>query len=283
MKSINGVEIFKTGTHNGDKYDENDLDEMVRAHGELDFRPAIKVGHVKDFPGAPAYGWVTNLRRVGQKLVADFTDMHDSVIEAIRKRSYSRVSSEVYFNLKRGGKTFRRALKAVALLGAEVPAVAGLVPLHKMEFAAADEYEGVFVFEEPLDTSNFDLASEIADRLQGSPNFNGPNPATWRSPGDELDLKAKAYLRAHPGLAGGYIAAIALILQNDAELRRAYLGDTKDYAEDSHVAHDDAGVILDRAVRAYRYDHPEVNYVTALEAVASAEPALYAAYQEKTA
>ena len=128
--AIRGIEVFAAGTHNGDVYTEADLDEMVRAHGELDFRPALKVGHTKDSPGAPAYGWVRNLRRVGQKLVADFTDMHDSVVDAIRKRAYDRVSSEVYFNLNRGGKKFGRALKAVALLGADVPAVAGLVPLH---------------------------------------------------------------------------------------------------------------------------------------------------------
>ncbi len=165
---IKGVEIFSTGTHNGDAYAESDLDEMVRAHAALDFRPAIKVGHTKDAPGAPAYGWVQNLRRVGQKLVADFTDMHDSVVEALRKRSYDRVSSEVYFNLNRGGKTFKRALKAVALLGADVPAVAGLKPIHKMEFAATGEFEKFTAHEDALDVSPqavFDCLSERMSAL----------------------------------------------------------------------------------------------------------------------
>ncbi len=149
--TIRGIEIFASGTHNGDVYTEADLDEMVAAHAALDFRPALKVGHSKDSPGAPAYGWVQNLRRVGQKLVADFTEMHDSVVEAMRKRSYDRVSSEVYFNLNRGGKSFKRALKAVALLGAEVPAVAELTPLHKMEFAAEGEFDKFATHEEALD------------------------------------------------------------------------------------------------------------------------------------
>ncbi|MDZ4251324.1 MAG: hypothetical protein U1A72_01965 [Sulfuritalea sp.] len=160
---VRGIEIFAAGTHNGDTYTEADLDEMVAAHTALDFRPAIKIGHTKDTTGAPAYGWVQNLRRVGQKLVADFTDMHDSVVEALRKRSYDRVSSEVYFNLNRGGKQFRRALKAVALLGAEVPAVAGLTPLHKMEFAADGEYEKFTAHEDALYVSPqavFDCLSE---------------------------------------------------------------------------------------------------------------------------
>ncbi len=166
--TIKGVEIFATGTHNGDTYTEADLDEMVKAHGALDFRPAIKVGHTKDSPGAPAYGWVQNLRRVGQKLVADFTDMHDSVVEALRKRAYDRVSSEVYFNLNRGGKKFGRALKAVALLGADVPAVANLLPLHKMEFAAASEFEKFSAHEAALGVSPeavFECLNERASAL----------------------------------------------------------------------------------------------------------------------
>lgn len=166
--TIRGIEIFAAGEHNGDKYTEADLDEMVAAHAKLDFRPALKVGHTKDAPGAPAYGWVQNVRRVGAKLVADFTDMHDSVVEAMRNRAYDRVSSEVYFNLKRGGQTFRRALKAVALLGAEVPAVAGLVPLHKVQFAAAGEFERFTAHEQALDVSPeavFECLNERASAL----------------------------------------------------------------------------------------------------------------------
>lgn len=163
---IKGIEIFAVGTHNGDKYTEQDLDDMVAAFSSLDFRPAVKVGHTKDTPGAPAYGWVTNLKRVGAKLYADFESMHDSVIEAIRGKAYDRVSSEVYFNLKRGEKTFRRALKAVALLGAEVPAVANLVPLHKMEFAESG-FEGVHACEQELTVPVEALVATLSERVTG--------------------------------------------------------------------------------------------------------------------
>ena len=164
--TIKDVEIFAIGTHNGDKYAEADLDKMVAAFGELDYRPAIKIGHTKDKPGAPAYGWVENLRRAGGKLVADFTDMHDSVVDAVRKKLYDSVSAEIYFNLKRGGKTFDRALKAVALLGAEVPAVANLVPLHKMEFAARGEFEKEFASDGmKLDVSPQALFDCLSERM----------------------------------------------------------------------------------------------------------------------
>ena len=151
--AVRGVEIFAPGTHNGDPYTEADIDDLVSAFGELDFRPAIKIGHAKDAPGAPAYGWVTNLRKAGGKLVADFESMHDSVITALKDKRYDRVSSEIYFNLKRGGKQFRRALKAVALLGADVPAVAGLKPRHKMEFRDAGEFETLAACEQALDAA----------------------------------------------------------------------------------------------------------------------------------
>ncbi len=162
--AIRGVEIFRAGIHNGDSYTEQDINDMVSAFNELDFRPALKVGHTKDQPGAPAYGWVKNLKRVGDKLVADFEDMHDSVVDAIRKRTYPNVSAEIYFNLKRGGKSFRRALKAVALLGADVPAVAGLTPLHKMEFAA-DGFDSVAACEQTLDIQKQAIIDSLTERV----------------------------------------------------------------------------------------------------------------------
>lgn len=138
--SIKGVEIFKPGKHNGDVYTTQDLDDLAAAAKELDYTPALKQGHVKDETGLTALGWVQNVRREGDKLVADFVDLPDAVYDAIRERKFDRVSSEIFWNFKRADKTYRRALKAVALLGTEIPAVAGLRPLHQ-HFAAdaADE------------------------------------------------------------------------------------------------------------------------------------------------
>ena len=164
FNAVRGIEIFASGLHNGDTYTEQDIDDIIAAHKELDFRPAIKIGHSKDAPGAPAYGWVTALRKVGGKLVADFESMHDSVITALKDKRYDRVSSEIYFNLKRGGKSFRRALKAVALLGADVPAVAGLVPLHKMEFVA-DGFESVAKCEQGLEIQKQAIIDSLTERV----------------------------------------------------------------------------------------------------------------------
>lgn len=121
-------EIFRAGTHNGDKYTVADLDAMVEAFNELDFSPALKLGHAQK--ESDAYGYVNNLRREGETLVADFENVDTDIQAKIDARKLSRVSAEVYWNFKRNGKTYPRVLGAVALLGHEIPGVAGLKPLH---------------------------------------------------------------------------------------------------------------------------------------------------------
>ena len=134
MLEIKDVEIFATGNHNGDTYTETDLDEIVSNYSKVGYIPPLKDGHCKDKPGMPALGWIQNIRRMGNKLVADFVDLHEKVYEAIKSRRYSTVSSEIFWNLKNNNGTFKRALKAVALLGAEIPGVADLKPLREVVF-----------------------------------------------------------------------------------------------------------------------------------------------------
>lgn len=132
LHTLEGVEIFATGVHNGDTFTETDLDSIVEAFNALDYKPPLKQGHRKDIPGEPALGYVSNLRRMGTKLVSDFVHIPTVVMDALKRKSYDRVSSEIYFDLKRGNTTHRRALKAVALLGADIPAVAGLAPISSL-------------------------------------------------------------------------------------------------------------------------------------------------------
>lgn len=126
---LKDVEIFRTGTWNGDKYSEADLDEMVNAFPKAGFKPPVKLGH-DEKSGDPAFGFVTALKRVGDRLVAELSDIPDKLADAIRNRRFDAVSSEIFFNLTRDNEKFRRALKAVALLGAEIPAVSDLKPLR---------------------------------------------------------------------------------------------------------------------------------------------------------
>lgn len=136
--AIRDREIFASGTHNGIKIKDEDLEDIVAAAKEMDFRPAIKMGHNEDV-GAPAFGYVENIRRVANKIIADFVDLPQEIYEAIQSKRFERVSAEILLGFKRAGKTYRKVLGAIALLGAEIPGVSGLKPLHQF---GVSEYDG---------------------------------------------------------------------------------------------------------------------------------------------
>lgn len=138
LRTIRDREIFATGKHNGMEIKPRDLDDIVQAAAEMDFRPAIKMGHNDDV-GAPAFGYVENIRHVAGKLLADFVDVPGEIYDAIIAKRYERVSAELLLGFKRAGKVYRKVLSAVALLGAEIPGVAGLKPLHHF---STSEYDG---------------------------------------------------------------------------------------------------------------------------------------------
>lgn len=142
-KSIAAVEVFAAGEWNGDYYSTDDLDEMVKAYEEnkQTLKPALKLGHDEEQKllqrdGYPAAGWVENLRRVGDKLVADFKQVPSKIYDAIKKGAYKKVSSEIYWDIKLGEKSYKRFLSAVSLLGVDLPAVSSLsdiLQLYRLE------------------------------------------------------------------------------------------------------------------------------------------------------
>lgn len=127
---ISDVEIFAAGKYNGDEYSIADLDAMVESFAELSgkIKPFLKLGHDENQKllqkdGMPAAGWITGLKRAGDKLMATFSAVPEKIYELIAAKAYGRFSSEIYWNLKDGQKKYPRVLKAVALLGADTPAV----------------------------------------------------------------------------------------------------------------------------------------------------------------
>jgi len=141
-QTLTDVEIFAAGTWNGDPYTVEDLDKMVEADRSLPFWAPVKLGHTEaqkwfgQDDGAPALGWVTNLRRRGEKLLADLINVPTVLINLIRNGSYRTKSAEIYWNYKNpadpAGKVWPRVLKAVSLLGADLPAVTSLEELQKV-------------------------------------------------------------------------------------------------------------------------------------------------------
>ena len=85
---ISNVEVFKEGTHNGDKYDANDIDDFVSNFKELKDKliPKVKITHAeeqKSLAGLASYGDVKNVftKIVGgiKRLFVDLIRVPDEV------------------------------------------------------------------------------------------------------------------------------------------------------------------------------------------------------------
>jgi hypothetical protein len=133
MFEIDNVEIFEVGNWNGDTYSESDLDNIIKAFSDLNgtIKPYVKLGHddnqmLLQKDGLPAAGWIKELKRNGGKLLAKFSEVPEKIYELLKRKAYNRVSSEIFWNLKKDNKNYPRVLKAVALLGGDTPAVTSL-------------------------------------------------------------------------------------------------------------------------------------------------------------
>lgn len=130
------VEVFSAGRWRGknsiaggDIYTEKDLDDIVEAHTQIGkfLKPNMHFGHdqqIKNSDGEPAIGWVTELKRVGIKLVANIKRVPKKIKELIDVGAYGRFSPEIGWNYEdtNTGKKFSRVFKGLALLGAAIPA-----------------------------------------------------------------------------------------------------------------------------------------------------------------
>lgn len=122
------VELFAPGKWNGLKVTKADLEEFVTAYQALEkvLKVPLKFGHNDEQPvtdGQPALGWVSNVKLKAGKLVADFTGVPDIVYNAIKNRLYNTLSIELYQDVEYKKEKFPFVLSAVALLGADLPAV----------------------------------------------------------------------------------------------------------------------------------------------------------------
>lgn len=160
---INSVEIFATGVWNGNKkitVTEKILDQMVSSFELLSdqvdgYRPFLKLGHseMQKFfggeSGAPSLGFISKIWREGGKILANFSNVPDTLVDLVKSGRYNAVSIEFLPKVSFGGTDYRSVLRAVALLGAELPAVKDLKDL-----SASLMSDDAYIFEEasPVET-----------------------------------------------------------------------------------------------------------------------------------
>ena len=151
VKEIKEMEIFRVGTHNGDDFTEDDLEEIAENFQKLkkEVRPKLKITHHGDdkdqaeLAGLASYGDITDVyvRDDGngeKRLYADLVNVPAEVVKWIEDGRFAERSIEIYpqFRLgtNGGSPTYNNVLKAIALLGHEMPAVTGMEPIKLSEF-----------------------------------------------------------------------------------------------------------------------------------------------------
>jgi hypothetical protein len=144
--SIPAVEIFRSGTHNGDSYSVADLDDMVTNFSKVNLDPTVKstkVGHqmgqeeldekaFTEIFGAPALGYVERIYRKGELLLADIKEVPETFGKLVDAGAYRHISAEIYWNYKEGDAVYDRVLKSIAFLGAEIPAITSLKAIEAL-------------------------------------------------------------------------------------------------------------------------------------------------------
>ena len=123
------IEVFRAGTHTtaaGDvlSFTEADLDAVVQNYKKADHEAPVVIGHPT--MNAPAWGWVSALKREGKSLYAKFQQVQPEFAEMVEKGLFKKRSIALYPGLK---------LRHVGFLGAMPPAVKGLADI---QFAEGD-------------------------------------------------------------------------------------------------------------------------------------------------
>ena len=188
---ISNVEVFKEGTHNGDKYDANDIDDFVSNFKELKDKliPKVKITHAeeqKSLAGLASYGDVKNVftKIVGgiKRLFVDLIRVPDEVANWIKDGRFAERSIEVFRNITVDGKKFKNVLAKVSLLGHEIPSVSGMKPI---ELTLDIDTEMHFDFDNNLELETVTYGYELNNEDEKIYNFSSCNKG-----GVTVDLQA---------------------------------------------------------------------------------------------
>ncbi len=142
---IHDVELCAAGTWNGRLYTIEEFDEAAKTWCELagTYDVPLKLGHDDDqrlvqADGYPAIGWVANVRRSGLKLLGDYLKVPARLAAVIKAGGLPKRSCEFWLDTEFAGKKRPFMLKAVALLGADAPAVEGLEDVYSLYNSRTD-------------------------------------------------------------------------------------------------------------------------------------------------
>ena len=132
---LKDIEIFGIGLWKGNKITDKDLNGIVNDTNEIidKLKPKVKLGHddkqaLLQRTGLPAGGWITKLKRAGDKILVDIKEVPKVLYQLIKNGAYKRISSEILTDYTEPStkKVYKKVLSAIAFLGADLPAVTNL-------------------------------------------------------------------------------------------------------------------------------------------------------------
>lgn len=151
-------EVFRAGTHTDMSgrtvsFGQKDLDGIVSAYKSSPQKAPIVFGHPKH--DAPAFGWVDDLKRVGNSLYAKCNQVVEEFENCVKDGLYPNRSISLAPD---------NNLRHIGFLGAVQPAVKGLEPISFCaDFCAVDEG---YCFADWQTESKFDTAATGFQRLR---------------------------------------------------------------------------------------------------------------------
>ncbi len=282
------LEIFSAGQHHGEHFSETDLDRMAEASRQCGFEVPLRLaagdGDALLKPeGAPSFGWLTNVRREGSRLVADAVGVPRKLAQAIARGGYKKIATQIFSNYESNGRRWPKVLRGVTLLGGQMPRVGSLADLEKL-YTRTDEagreyrtYCGrVIPLGDMDDAIDYDDDAGATVRQQEDPTM----PVNYEDlpVEDQCDLtrqvveqQVRTYMRAHAGV--GYAEALAATLQADSQLKQRYATSWIPLPAGNAPSADwhQAGLEILRLADAYQQEHPEL----------SREEAIHLAFRDK--
>lgn len=143
------LEIFRAGTHTSASgvtlaFSQDDLNEIASTYDPSNHEAPVVVGHPKD--NGPAFGWIKEVKAVGDRLVAKIHQLNPDFVEAVKNKAYKKVSASFYPPSSPNNPTPGKwSLRHLGFLGAQPPAVKGLTGF------VFNEEDDAIEFEEELD------------------------------------------------------------------------------------------------------------------------------------
>jgi hypothetical protein len=150
----NWIEIFKAGKHTDSKgrtrvWTKEDLDKAASSYNPAEHEAPAVIGHPKN--NGPAFGWVEQLKRVGDSLMAKLRQVQPEFSEMVKSGLYKKRSASFYPD---------GSLRHIGFLGAQPPAIKGL---KDIEF---DDGEECHEYEEPItEEKDMDEIAKLKEKL----------------------------------------------------------------------------------------------------------------------